>query len=130
VWWSASFSQEGNVSSLVQGRRDPQLQRQELECQRLRVAPSQSGSGSTTGLLRSGSNHRRRQQERLYLSGMVQGRDAALLSLRAASALPHLKPEGPAMGGNPGRATSDGTGGARSLLTRQVDARRIHAGKH
>ena len=68
----------------------------------LRLNPDQ---GSGAGLLRSDSNHRRRQQERLHLPGMVQGRNAAILPLRHPPALPHLEPGQRPMGGHPVRET-------------------------
>src|SRR5262245_32420503 len=69
----ALFPQEGDDSSLVQGRRRAGLQRPELERQRLRLVAFGSGQGSRAGLLRSDSDRRQRQQERLHLPGVVQG---------------------------------------------------------
>ena len=104
------FPKKGTYSSLVQGRRGARLQRQKLERQRLRLAASESGQGSGAGLLRSDSDHRRRQQEGLHLPGMVQGRNAEILPLRHPPALPHLEPEQRSMGGHPLRKAPDGAG--------------------
>ena len=93
VWRGLQFKRKNQLRPAFKDAGVLGLQRQELERDRERLAAARPGQGPGARLLRSGADRRRRQQEGLHLPGMVEGRNAAVFSLRDSPAVSHLEPD-------------------------------------